>query len=76
MDNKAFYITTAPEIMQGKPVIGGTRITVERILEKLAIGDTVEQILEDYPNLSREQVYGAITFALENLKNSYKQQVA
>jgi len=45
--------------MVGKPVIRGTRITVELILNKLAAGQTVEQILEDYPHLTREGIRAA-----------------
>jgi len=49
--------------MVGKPVIRGTRITVELILDKLAAGETVEQILEDYPHLTREGIRAALEFA-------------
>lgn len=47
----------------GKPVVAGTRITVELILEKLAAGETVEQILDAHPRLTRESVLVAIRFA-------------
>jgi uncharacterized protein (DUF433 family) len=57
-----------PNIMMGKPVIAGTRITVELILDKLAAGETIEQILEDYPQLTRESVLAAISFASEAMK--------
>jgi Uncharacterized conserved protein len=43
------YIRYDPNVLCGKPVIAGTRISVELILEKLASGQTIEQILEDYP---------------------------
>ena len=49
-------IESNPKIMFGKPVIKGTRITVELILEKLASGETVDAILLSYPHLSREQI--------------------
>ena len=49
-------IQSDPSIMMGKPVIAGTRITVESILEKLAAGETVEQLLEAHPRLTREAV--------------------
>jgi len=49
-------IQSDPLIMMGKPVIAGTRITVESILEKLAAGETVEQLLEAHPRLTREAV--------------------
>lgn len=52
-------IESNPKIMFGKPVIKGTRITVELILEKLAAGETVEEILTSYPHLRREQISAA-----------------
>ena len=48
-------IISDPDIMMGKPVIIGTRITVESIIEKLAAGETVEQILEAHPRLTKIQ---------------------
>jgi uncharacterized protein (DUF433 family) len=54
--------------MMGKPVVAGTRITVELILEKLAAGETVEQILEAHPRLTREAIQAAIAFAAEVLR--------
>ena len=53
--------------MMGKPVIAGTRITVELILEKLAAGETVQQILEAQPRLTREAIQAASAFATEAL---------
>jgi len=61
-------IQSDPSIMMGKPVITGTRITVELILEKLAAGETVEQILEAHPRLTREAVYAALDFAAQALR--------
>lgn len=61
-------IASNPKIMMGKPVIAGTRITVELILEKLAAGETIEQILEAHPQLTREAVLAAIAFAKETLR--------
>jgi uncharacterized protein (DUF433 family) len=55
-------IVSNPNIMMGKPVIAGTRITVEHILEQLAGGRTIEQILEAHPHITREQVRTAITY--------------
>ena len=52
----------------GKPVIKGTRITVELILEKLAAGETPEQILEAHPRLARESIQAALAFASEALR--------
>ncbi len=56
-------IISDPNVMVGKPVIRGTRITVELILQKLAAGQTVEQILEDYPHITREGIGAALEFA-------------
>jgi len=55
-------IISDPTIMMGKPVITGTRITVELILEKFASGESVEQILESYPRLTREGIQAALTY--------------
>jgi uncharacterized protein (DUF433 family) len=46
--------------MMGKPVVAGTRITVELILEKLAAGETMEQLLEAHPRLTREGIQAAL----------------
>ncbi|MGA9349817.1 MAG: DUF433 domain-containing protein [Anaerolineae bacterium] len=61
-------IVSDPAVMMGKPVIAGTRITVELILEKLAAGETVEQILDAHPWLTREAIQAALTFAAEALR--------
>jgi uncharacterized protein (DUF433 family) len=66
MDNQ--LIQSDPSIMMGKPVIKGTRITVELILEKLAAGETVEQILDAHPRLTKEAVLAALDFAAKVLK--------
>ena len=55
-------IQSDPSIMMGKPVVTGTRITVELVLEKLAAGETVEQLLEAHPRLTKEGVQAAISF--------------
>ena len=61
-------IVSDPNIMMGKPVVKGTRITVELILEKLAAGETIERILDAYPRLTHEGIQAALTFAAEVLK--------
>ena len=61
-------IDSDPSVMMGKPVIKGTRITVELILEKLAAGETVEQLLEAHPGLTREAVQAALAFGAEALR--------
>ena len=56
-----------PEIMFGKPVIHGTRITAEIILRKLAGRLTVDQIIADHPHLTPDDVYAAAAFAADHL---------
>jgi uncharacterized protein (DUF433 family) len=56
-------ITIDPRVMLGKPVIRGTRITVECILEKLAADVSIAEILSDYPKLARADVLAAVAFA-------------
>ncbi len=68
---KANMIESDPAVMMGKPVIAGTRITVELILERLAAGETVEQILEAYPRLTREAISAALLYAVRNLPTNY-----
>ncbi len=69
MDTKKLLdrIEINPEVMLGKPVILGTRITVELLLEKLAADTAIEQILRDYPKLQREDVLAALAFAHRSL---------
>lgn len=67
MDNK--LIVSNPSIMMGKPVIAGTRITVELILEKIAAGETIEQLLEAYPRLTEEGILAAFHFASQALRS-------
>lgn len=55
-----------PQVMLGKPVIRGTRITVEILLEKLAAGNSMEEILDDYPGLTREDVLAAMAYARQS----------
>jgi uncharacterized protein (DUF433 family) len=52
-----------PEVMLGKPVIRGTRITVEIILEKIAAGCPIEEVLAEYPRLTRDDVLAAVAYA-------------
>lgn len=61
-------IEVNPSVMMGKPVIAGTRITVELVLEKLAAGETIEQILAAHPRLTREGIQAALAFAAEALR--------
>ena len=61
-------IQSHPNIMMGKPVVAGTRITVELLLEKLAAGESVDQLLDAYPRLTRAGVLAALEFAARALK--------
>ena len=56
-------ITTDSGVALGKPVVAGTRITVEHILERLGAGETVEELLDAHPRLSREGIQAAFTYA-------------
>jgi uncharacterized protein (DUF433 family) len=58
-------ISVSPEVMLGKPVIKGTRITVELILRKLADGADTEGVLECYPDLRREDILAALSYGAE-----------
>lgn len=58
-------ITSNPEILVGKPVIKGTRISVELILGWLANGWSFDKIIEAYPHISREDIFAALAFAAE-----------
>ena len=53
-------ITSDPAVMMGKPVVANTRVTVEAILEKLAAGESVEQIPDEHPRLNRDAIQAAL----------------
>ena len=61
-------IVSDPLVMMGKPTIAGTRITVELILEKLAAGETIQQILDEHPHLNLEAIHAALAFAADALR--------
>ena len=56
-------IVTDPDVIMGKSVVAGTRIAVELILEKLAAGESMEQLLEAHPRLTRPAILAALDFA-------------
>ena len=60
-----------PKVLSGKPVIAGTRISVELILEKLAAGETIEQLLDDYPRLSVPAIRAALAYAADAIKGDF-----
>lgn len=68
MGNWQLWITSNPTVMQGKPVVKGTRVTVELILEKLAAGENAAQIVEAHPNVTVEAVQAALAFAADALR--------
>lgn len=69
MKNWKKYIETNPNIMYGKPIIVGTRVPVDLILEKMSTGETINQLLKSYPHLSKEAIYACLRFASESVKN-------
>jgi len=63
------YIERNPEIMLGKPIIKGTRITVELLIRKLAGGFSVKDLLLSYPNLKEEQIFAALEYVADVIAN-------
>ena len=61
-------VVSNPDVMMGKPVIKGTRITVESILERLAAGESEAQILEANPRLTTEDIRDALRFAAQAMQ--------
>jgi uncharacterized protein (DUF433 family) len=64
-------IVVDPDICNGKPVISGTRITAQTVLEFLAAGDSIEDILDEYPSLTREDVLEYVKFSSELMKHQF-----
>lgn len=67
MNNR--LITVDPAIMMGKPIITGTRITVESLLDRFAAGETIDQMLEAHPRLTKEAIFAAFAFAADTLRS-------
>lgn len=63
-------IVMAPKVMVGKPVIKGTRLTVEHILNLLAHGTKVEEILQEYDGLAQEDIQACLLFATRSLEST------
>ena len=63
MRNINNHISADPNIMLGKPVIKGTRITVELILQKMADGYSINELIEMYPHLKSDDIYAVIAYA-------------
>jgi uncharacterized protein (DUF433 family) len=63
------HITSEPEILFGKPVITGTRIPVDLLLEKLAAGYNNKELLDAYPRLTSDDIQACLLFAAEGAKH-------
>lgn len=64
-------IVISPDVCNGKPVIKGTRITVQGVLEFLSAGDSVAEVLEEYPSLTREDVLACIRFSSDLMSHQF-----
>ena len=62
-------ITANPNILGGKPIVRGTRISVEFILDLLASGVSEKEILEDYPHLTKKDIHACLRYAARSCKN-------
>ena len=61
-------IESNPQILGGKPVVAGTRVSVEMILDALGAGETIDEIVDQHPRLTRQDILDAIRFAAEALR--------
>lgn len=68
-------IISDPKILGGKPIIAGTRISVELILDRLAAGMTEKEILQDYPHLASQQIQAAVAYAKRVISQKSKTSV-
>lgn len=65
-------IVVDPETCNGRPVVRGTRITVQTVVEFLAAGDSIEEVLEEYPSISREDVQACLQWAARLMGNHFQ----
>ena len=63
------HISIKPDVQLGKAVIKNTRITVELIVEKLAAGESIEQILESYPHINTKDIFACLSYVSYSMKN-------
>jgi len=61
-----------PAICNGRPVVQGTRITAQTVLEFLGAGDSIEDVLEEYPSLTREDVLACLRYSSRLLGHQFK----
>lgn len=66
--DKTDLIATTPDTMLGKPVVAGTRVTVQSIVERIAAGESVEEIAASHPAMDREKILAAIGYAARVLR--------
>lgn len=64
-------ISINPDVCNGRPVVRGTRIAVQTILEFLAAGDSIEEVLEEYPGLTRQDVQACLDYASRVMGNHF-----
>ena len=57
-----------PKIMMGKPIIKGTRITVEQVLESLSENTSIDNVLKAHPHLNQDQIHAALSFAAQSIR--------
>jgi len=65
------WIEIHPDVCNGRPVVRGTRIAVQSVLDMLAAGDSVDDVLEAFPSLHREQVLSCVDHAARLMGNQY-----
>jgi uncharacterized protein (DUF433 family) len=68
-------IVSDPDILGGKPCIRGTRISVEFLLELIASGATIDDVVDSYPHLTREDVSSAVQFAANYLRGDSRMEL-
>lgn len=61
-------ITSSPDVMMGKPVVRGTRVTVEHILDELSGGMSIEELMASHPRLTEDDLRAALAFAAESVR--------
>jgi uncharacterized protein (DUF433 family) len=71
MQNNQDRIVIEPDICNGRPIVRGTRISVQTILEFLGSGDSIEEILDAYPSLTRDDILAALRYSSRLMGNRY-----
>jgi len=68
------YIEETPDVLRGKPVVKGTRLSVEFVLDLYAAGWSERQVLENYPRLSSEAIRAVFAFAADRLREQFRSE--